>query len=59
MQVLATSVLTLRCSIVARLCCHVVCMCARAFALSCSIPFDPAPRDETFNEKKRVPDYFM
>jgi len=23
------------------------------------IPFDPAPRDEHFNEKKRMPDYFM
>lgn len=23
------------------------------------IPFDPAPRDETFNVKKRAPDYFM
>ena len=23
------------------------------------IPFDPAPRDETFTAKPRVPDYFL
>jgi len=23
------------------------------------IPFDPAPRDETFNAKTRMPDYFL
>ncbi len=24
-----------------------------------SIPFDPAPRDESFNQKVRMPDYFL
>jgi hypothetical protein len=28
------------------------------FAL-CSIPFDPAPRDESFSAKTRIPDYFL
>ena len=44
------------------LCCHgyllSIIFCA-VWASCCSIQFDPAPRDEAFNVKRRTPDYFL
>ncbi len=39
--------------------CASVCANFSCGAVRGSIPFDPAPRDESFNVKKRTPDYFM